>query len=227
MNQTIDKDHAGGHYRHEAFFYTGDDDFMMGALGFIRDAVAAEEPILLVLDTRKIEALRTDLGSARDRVLFADMAAVGANPARIIPAWQDFVAQYAGSGVRVRGIGEPIWAACGAAELAECERHEALLNVAFDDPDFWLLCPYDTNTLPTTVLDEAMRNHPFVRTGDVTSSSTGFAGVDARVVPFDGPAECGARRRSTPRVHGGEHPRGARVRRRLRRAHRHGRRSCS
>ena len=35
---------------------------------------------------------------------------LGANPARIIPAWQEFVAEHAAPGRRVRGIGEPIWA---------------------------------------------------------------------------------------------------------------------
>ena len=38
------------------------------------------------------------------------MADVGANPARIIPAWRDFVASIDGGGGRARGIGEPIWA---------------------------------------------------------------------------------------------------------------------
>ena len=40
-------------------------------------------------------------------VAFADMANVGANPARIIPAWSDFVASHSGSGRPLRGIGEP------------------------------------------------------------------------------------------------------------------------
>jgi anti-sigma regulatory factor (Ser/Thr protein kinase) len=187
MTQTIDTGDARGHYRHEAFFYADHGEFMAGTVGFIRDAVAAEEPILVVLEARKIDELRTELASARERVLFADMATVGANPARIIPAWQDFVGRYAASGVRVRGIGEPIWAARSAAELAECERHEALLNAAFDDPDFWLMCPYDTGSLSPAVLEEAMRNHPYLTTGHATASSTHFPGVDALVAPFDKP----------------------------------------
>ena len=187
MTQTIDNGRASGTYRHEALFYAGDDEFMASTLGFIRDAVAAEEPILVVLGARKIRALRTELASAREHVEFADMATVGANPARIIPAWQDFVARYAGSGTRVRGIGEPIWAERGEAELVECERHEALLNVAFDDPDFWLLCPYDTTSLSSAVLEGALRNHPFVKDGNTSSFSTRFPGVHALVARLDAP----------------------------------------
>jgi MEDS: MEthanogen/methylotroph, DcmR Sensory domain len=44
----------------------------------------------------------------------------------------------------LRGIGEPLFATRSADELVECQRHEALLNLAFQDaPGFWLLCPYD------------------------------------------------------------------------------------
>ena len=50
-----------------------------------------------------------------------------------------------------------------AAELAECNHHEALLNTAFDGGAPWrLLCPYDESTLAPEVLDDAAHNHPHV-----------------------------------------------------------------
>ena len=140
-------------YRHEALFYDGADDFMEGVVPFIDDAVQAEEPILVVLSAAKIDRLREALGAAAEPVLFADMAEVGANPARIIPAWQEFLSGHGEPGRRMRGIGEPIWADRSPAELVECERHEALLNVAFADPSFWLLCPYDTGALAPEVIE--------------------------------------------------------------------------
>src|ERR1700716_3771036 len=49
-----------------------------------------------------------------------------------------------GGGARgPRGMGEPIWAERGPAELVECQRHESLLNLAFADGcSMRLLCPY-------------------------------------------------------------------------------------
>ena len=44
--------------RHEALLYEGGDEFLGGALEFIMDAVAAEEPVLVVVDAGKIDALR-------------------------------------------------------------------------------------------------------------------------------------------------------------------------
>ncbi len=174
-------------YRHEALLYAGHDEFMAGVLGFVEGAVDADEPILVVLDANKIADLQGALSTRGDRVQFADMAAVGKNPARIIPAWQRFVAEHGGPGVRLRGIGEPIWAGRSAPALAECHRHEALLNLAFDDPDFWLLCPYDTESLPAAVIDEAARNHPFVADGAGASASATFAGVDSFARPLSEP----------------------------------------
>jgi anti-sigma regulatory factor (Ser/Thr protein kinase) len=174
-------------YRHEAFFYAGCDQFMDGTLAFIREAVAAEEPILAVLDRGKIDALREALNGVGDEVLFADMAEVGTNPARIIPAWEEFVEQHAAPGRRLWGIGEPIWAGRSSAELAECQRHEALLNVVFSDPEFSLLCPYDTDALGEAVIAEARRNHPILHEGGAPVASTHFPGAETLALPFDEP----------------------------------------
>jgi hypothetical protein len=78
-----------------------------------------------VLAAERIAALQNELDANTPLVHFADMAAVGTNPARIIPAGQDFLTDHAVPGRRVRGIGEPIWAQRSPAELAECQRHEA------------------------------------------------------------------------------------------------------
>jgi anti-sigma regulatory factor (Ser/Thr protein kinase) len=174
-------------YRHEAFLYQGADDFLRGTLEFIREAMAAEEPVLVVVDSDKIKSLRGELSATSGNVLFADMAEVGTNPARIIPAWQDFLDTQAVPHGRVRGIGEPIWSGRSPAELAECQRHEALLNLAFADPSFWLLCPYDVLTLDATVIDEAVRTHPTVRQRGAGRPSPSYPGSQAWAAPDTSP----------------------------------------
>src|SRR5215212_12028195 len=150
-------------FRHEAMLYDGPETFVAGAAPFIRAAVAAHEPIMVAVGAEKIDLLRSHLGEDAEGVVFADMAEVGANPARIIPAWRDFVDANSGSGRPMRGIGEPIWADRSADELVECQCHEALLNMAFADaPAFHLLCPYDTAQLDAEVIAEAERSHPYV-----------------------------------------------------------------
>src|SRR5438105_10008499 len=175
-------------FRHEALFYAGKDDFVRRTGAFLRDAVEADEPALVVVDAAKIGLLREGLGEAAGGVRFADMAEVGANPARIIPAWREFVTRSAPTGRRVRGIGEPIWPERTAAELAECERHESLLNFAFaGSPSWWLLCPYDTEALDPAVVEEARRTHPFVLEDGASRESADYYGLSAIGAPFAEP----------------------------------------
>jgi anti-sigma regulatory factor (Ser/Thr protein kinase) len=173
-------------FRHEALFYAGDDEFVEGCAAFVREGRGAGEPTLVVAAARKLAGLREALGGDADGVAFADMAEVGRNPARIIPAWHEFVERHAAPGVRLRGIGEPIFPERAPQELVECERHEALLNVAFSDVErFWLLCPYDTEALPDEVIEEARRNHPYLANGRERARSETFGGVTALGAPFD------------------------------------------
>jgi anti-sigma regulatory factor (Ser/Thr protein kinase) len=174
-------------FRHEALFYSGEDGFLAGTLPFIRDAVASGEPIMVAVNCDKIELLKSRLNGTADRVLFADMRELGRNPALILPAWQDFVSANAANGRRLRGIGEPVCAGRGMAELAECQHHESLLNLAFErGPSWWLMCPYDTAALDPRVLAGAERNHPFIEEDGVERESVSYREPAATRAPFEG-----------------------------------------
>ena len=170
-------------------FYAGLEGFLEAIVPFVREGVAAGEPVLVVVGREKLERLRAALGPDARHVRFADMDEVGANPGRIIPYWRAFVDEHAVPGRGMRGVGEPVDASRCPPELAECHRHEALLNVAFAGAaGFRLLCPYDVTTLPDEVLHEAERTHPIVRgprTGDRPSEH--YPGFATFAQPFEDP----------------------------------------
>ena len=173
------------HFRHAALFDAGDDGYTESLVPFIRGGLETAEPVLVMVPGRKVDLLRSALGSDAAEVHFTDMTEVGANPARIIPAWRDFVEQRSEPKVRLRGIGEPIWAGRSAAELVECQRHEALLNVAFEGAaPMDLLCPYDEGALDDAVIEEALRSHPVVLNEDTFSESSSYEGVEKVAGPF-------------------------------------------
>jgi len=173
-------------YRHEAFLYSGPAEFRTGTMSFIRRAVSAGDPILVVVSRAKVDMLRRELQADAERVSFADMADVGDNPARIIAAWRAFLQAHAGA-PQLWGIGEPIYPERSPTELAECQLHEALLNVAFDaSTPFWLLCPYDLEALTADVIEEAHRTHPFIARGEDRQACRTFQPIDA-ADPFDRP----------------------------------------
>jgi anti-sigma regulatory factor (Ser/Thr protein kinase) len=172
-------------FSHEALLYSDMDEYLAGTIGFIREGLAASEPILVVVGAPKIAALKARLGAEAGRVQFKDMAEVGANPARIIPAWHAFVGSHAGVGRPFRGIGEPIYPERSPAELVECQRHEALLNLAFDGGPAWrLLCPYNTTALSMDVIEEAHRSHPYVAHDHTYFASGLYVEVATAGAPF-------------------------------------------
>jgi anti-sigma regulatory factor (Ser/Thr protein kinase) len=172
---------------HEALFYANDDEFVAGTVPFIREGIRNAEPILVVESLPRIQQLCSALGEDAAQVEFANMSDVGANPARIIPAWQVFVDQHSDAS-RLRGIGEPIWAGRTATELVECQRHEALLNTAFASGRPWsLLCPYDVASLSEDVIAEARRSHELLVTRDEVRPSEEFETTVSARAPIDAP----------------------------------------
>ena len=175
-------------FSHEALLYTGVAEFVAGTTSFIRQGLEGDEAILVIVDAAKLDLLRTELGDDAHRVRFADMSEVGLNPARIIPAWRDFVNEHTPTGRAFRGIGEPISNTRSASALVECQRHESLLNLAFDGAPAWRLqCPYDMGTLPQDVIEEAMRSHPIVRFDGSEAASSSYRDLAAVAAPFDSP----------------------------------------
>jgi hypothetical protein len=148
-------------FSHEAFFYDGRAEFVRGTSQFIREGLERDESVLVAVAADKIADLRSELGRPA-ALRFVDMAQLGRNPARIIPAWRTFLDANLAAGRRVRGIGEPIWPDREPAELVESQHHEALLNLAFGGSPHWrLLCPYDVGALRADVIEEAYRSHPW------------------------------------------------------------------
>lgn len=75
------------------------------------------EAALAAVPGPAIGPLREALGEAAGAVAFADMTAIGRNPARIIPFVSDFAASHPGR--RIAWVGEPAWPGQSAAELVK------------------------------------------------------------------------------------------------------------
>jgi anti-sigma regulatory factor (Ser/Thr protein kinase) len=182
---------------HEAFFYRGDAGFLDGTLGFVRGGLANGERVFVATEAPKIELLRDALGDHED-LLYGDMTVLGRNPALIIPFWRRFLDSHLARGRPVRGVGEPVWSGRRAAEIAECQVHECLLNVAFaTDPSWRLLCPYDAASLADPVIEAARASHPVVMEAGIRRASPAWVGdaivVEALAGPLPEPlsvAEC-------------------------------------
>jgi anti-sigma regulatory factor (Ser/Thr protein kinase) len=170
----------GQEFQHEVLVYSDPAEFLSVVVPFVEEGLEAGEPTLVAVGGPNTDLLQAELGADSEEVGFADMEAIGRNPARIVPFWGDFVEEHGGR--PVRGVGEPVWPGRSAAEVEECRRHEALLDVAFASSPAWsLLSPYDAGALadaaPTAV--EAPSLSDFFA-GELGGRPPGTAGF-----PFD------------------------------------------
>jgi anti-sigma regulatory factor (Ser/Thr protein kinase) len=174
-------------FRHEALFYNGAEGFLRGTLPFVREGLQTGEPTLVSVGEERTALLRDALGADAERVHFVDMRRVGRNPARVIPAWREFLLEHAEHPRGVRAIGEAVWPGRSAAELDECARHESLLNAAFSCGPAWrLLCPYDLDALDGSVIDAARLTHPVLMHEGVSRRNAAYLAFEEAPSPFNG-----------------------------------------
>ncbi|MFI6479096.1 anti-sigma factor RsbA family regulatory protein [Nonomuraea sp. NPDC050663] len=144
---------------HPAFFYRGGREYTAVTVPFVRAGLTAGEPVAVAVPPANLKLLEHELGAEAARIELIDMTVAGRNPGRIIPAvLRDFADRH--RGMRVRIIGEPVWAGRSDSEYPACAQHEALINRAFAGRRATILCPYDADVLTPEMLADAERNHP-------------------------------------------------------------------
>ena len=164
-------------FRHEALLWHGRDELLAGTVPVIDAALTEGLPVMVALTGQTWGPIRAALGhEAASRVHHVDMTQLGTNPARIIPAWLDFLASCGGR--PARGINEPLWAGRRRAEVTECHVQEAALNLAIPaGAPLSLLCPYNGDSLDASALSQARRTHPLVATAWGSAHSDHYRGT--------------------------------------------------
>jgi AcrR family transcriptional regulator len=150
---------------HEAFFYASDAEFVARVAPFLGEAVAAGEGAIAVTTEARIERLRRKLGSRADAVSFFDASEWYARPGATLVAWRELLDRRSHDGMEsVRVVGEVQFADRDDEQLERWMRYESLLNRSLAERRAWLLCPYNTQAVPDTILSRARETHPFVST---------------------------------------------------------------
>ncbi|WP_119730232.1 anti-sigma factor RsbA family regulatory protein [Thermomonospora amylolytica] len=162
---------------HQGLVYGSDDEFLAATVPFCLDGLDREDAVLAVTTDANIDLLRQALGDAAGRVEFVRAEEWYQAPGRTLGAYHRYVDRRTGTGRhrRVRVIGEPVWHGRDALETAEWTRYESVINIAFADCPAWIVCPYDTRTLPERVVADARRTHPQLVAGPAAHASDHYA----------------------------------------------------
>ncbi|MFI6511981.1 anti-sigma factor RsbA family regulatory protein [Streptosporangium sp. NPDC050855] len=160
---------------HQALIYDDDRAFLAATTGFCLDGLAGGDRVLAVTTEANAGLLRTALGGAADEVEFAVARDWYDAPGRTLAAYNAYVETHSAAHRRIRVIGEPVWHGRDGRQEAEWTRYESVINVAFADSPAWILCPYDTRTVPGRVVADARRTHPELLDGSGAHRSDAYA----------------------------------------------------
>lgn len=181
MSTTTAGEATASAFVHMIYPYADDQQYLTGTLAYIDRARAAGGTVVLAASPARREALAARLGD-HDAVSFIDTAALGRNPARLIPAWQEWIGERARTG-SVHGVNETSGVFRPGARDGQVRYQEWLLNLAFAKAPMWtLMCPVATSAVPAAAIEALTRCHPLVWDGGSSLPSAQYLGEN---YPFD------------------------------------------
>jgi anti-sigma regulatory factor (Ser/Thr protein kinase) len=168
-----DREATATRLRHDALVYSSDEEFVRRAASFVGDGLDEGAAAVAVTSRGSWGALREELGARAADVQFADRDEFYVRPAKAIAAYDAMLRHHLARGAPdVRVIAE---VQCGPTQ-PECKAwtaYEAIANVAFAQRPSWIVCAYDTRTLPASVVEGASRTHSHVM-GEDRMPSEGY-----------------------------------------------------
>lgn len=174
--------------RHMLYPYSGEQQYLTGTLAYIDHARTGGGSIVVAAPEPRRQFLREHLPDD-GTVSFVDTDALGRNPGRLIPAWQDWIGRCAHNGP-VHGINESVWSGRTRSHQSELRYHEWLLNLAFASAPAWsLMCPYDTAGQPAATVEALSRCHPLVWNGTAHVPGSDYDPGPYRFDPLAEPSE--------------------------------------
>lgn len=178
-------------FLHSALIYGSDEAFAEVAVPFLKEGTATEELVLVAVQGRNVDGLRSALGSEPDGVTLLTVEEWFETSART----RDKLVRWAKeSGTsRPRVLVEPPWPTGSEARVRDWARHEAVTNVAFESMEVDFICAYDARALPPEILEHAARTHPALAQPGGHSASDRYQEpadfcrrLDSRIGPIGG-----------------------------------------
>ena len=155
----------GTGFHHSALVYESDDDYVGRSKAFLDAGLESGEATVVAGTRDRLAIMREAFGPAAERVAFIDIGAAYTRPARTIASYYRVLLNVLRGAPAARLVAEVQYGPT-PAEWDEWGTYEAIFNVAYPHLPASVICTYNGNTTPDTVLDRVWRSHPEVLTGD-------------------------------------------------------------
>jgi anti-sigma regulatory factor (Ser/Thr protein kinase) len=172
---------------HQALVFDSPAAFLAAAIPFVTEGVHRGDSVVAVTSAENTELLRQSLNGTADQVAFLPTAAWFDSPGRTLNAYHRRIDALPGSTGILRVLGEPVWSGLDPLETSEWGRYESVMNVALADARAWVMCGYDSRTLPAAIVDGARRTHPSLAVGTGSEVSAVYADPASYYAELNGP----------------------------------------
>jgi anti-sigma regulatory factor (Ser/Thr protein kinase) len=143
---------------HRALLYDGADHFVRASEGFVRAGLERDEPVWVITGSPRIDALLETLGDDAAALELTPGSEWFRNAARTLTTLSSRLDDHDGPGA-IHALGEIPWQSMVSSTQREWVRVEALLDEQMAGHTVRMLCAYDAQRLPESVLEHARRTH--------------------------------------------------------------------
>ena len=162
-------------FEHRVLPYGSDEDFLAGAIPFLREGAERSESLLAVLTGSRLAVLRDGLDGSAAQVEFFDSVEWYRSPSEALDRYRAYLTDRFEAGVAwIRVVGELPLVGRTRAEIAAWTRYESIVNLAFASSPATIVCAYDTTSLPSRVVTEAGRAHPSIADGAAGAANPSY-----------------------------------------------------
>lgn len=152
-------------YRHEALTYAGRAGFASSCAAVARDALDAEERVIVLAAQERLDDVRDLIGDCGDDIAFVATDERGRNPCRITTTLHSFLT--GADGRHSTGVQERVVTGRSAAGRDEALFVEHMLNHAtLGEWPLAVVCLYDSDELDQDAVLAVRQSHPTLRGSD-------------------------------------------------------------
>ncbi len=144
--------------RHHVFVHESDDEYVARSVAFLQEGLEAGEGAIVGNTRDRLAMMRDALGPDADRVAFVDNASIYTRPARAVAAYYGTFLGALQKAPSVRAVAEFQFGPKNE-DWDQWMGYEAITNFAYSHLPAWVVCTYNANGLPDSVLDGVLRTH--------------------------------------------------------------------
>jgi anti-sigma regulatory factor (Ser/Thr protein kinase) len=160
---------------HQALLFDSPSAFLAAAVPFVTEGVHRGDTVIAVTSSDNSALLREHINGAAEHVTFLPAEGWFDSPGRTLDAHHRRIDALPGDTGILRVLGEPVWDGRDPLETSEWGRYESVINVALAGSRAWVMCGYNSLTLPAEIMDDARRTHPELAVGTAREASATYA----------------------------------------------------